>query len=78
MKIKEIFKINLLIASVMVGSLNVMAQKDTTKLKQEVEVSKNYQPSILDVEKINDIPKPTEIKEIIDQSTLKIVFKLYP
>jgi len=57
MKIKEIFKINLLIASVMVGSLNATAQKDTTKLKQEVEVSKNYQPSILDVEKINDIPK---------------------
>ena len=57
MKIKEIYKITLLIASLIVGSLNVMAQKDTIKLKQEVEVSKNYQPSVLDVEKINDIPK---------------------
>ena len=60
MKIKEIFKITLLIAPLIVGSLNAMAQKDTIKLKQlkqEVEVSKNYQPSIPDVEKINDIPK---------------------
>lgn len=57
MKIKYIYKINLLFVSVIFGSLNGMAQKDSTKLKQEVEVSKNYQPSILDFEKINDIPK---------------------
>jgi len=57
MKIKEIYKITLLISSLIVGSLNAAAQKDSTKLKQEVEVSKNYQPSILDFEKINDIPK---------------------
>lgn len=57
MKIKNIYKITLLVVSVIFGSLNGMAQKDTVKLKQEVEVSKNYQPSILEVEKINDIPK---------------------
>jgi len=57
MKIKKIYRITILIAALIIGSLNVMAQKDTVKLKQEVEVSKNYQPSILDVEKLNDIPK---------------------
>lgn len=40
------------------------AQKDTTRLKQEVEVTKAYQPSINEAFKINDIPKvkaePTE------------------
>ena len=57
MTIKNIFSLTLLIASVIFASLNAMAQKDTVKLRQEVEVSKNYQPSILEVEKINDIPK---------------------
>ncbi|MDP3435409.1 MAG: hypothetical protein Q8T04_20920, partial [Bacteroidota bacterium] len=34
-----------------------MAQQETTKIKQEVEVVKAYQPTISEVEKINDIPK---------------------
>ncbi|HAH23401.1 MAG TPA: hypothetical protein DCL77_06550 [Prolixibacteraceae bacterium] len=57
MKIKRIYRITLLVGALIFGSLLGMAQKDTTKLKQEVEVSKNFQPSILDVDKINDIPK---------------------
>lgn len=36
---------------------NAMAQKDTVRLRQEVEVTKAYQPTILDAVKINDIPK---------------------
>jgi hypothetical protein len=51
------YRTTILVASLILGSLNGMAQKDTVKLKQEVEVSKNFQPSILDVDKINDIPK---------------------
>jgi hypothetical protein len=39
------------------SALNAVAQKDTTKLKQEVEVTKAYQPTINDALKINDIPK---------------------
>ncbi|MFY9154481.1 MAG: hypothetical protein WAO52_20855 [Prolixibacteraceae bacterium] len=38
------------------GTNNVFAQKDTTKLRQEVEVTKAYQPTISDAVKINDIP----------------------
>lgn len=34
-----------------------MAQQDTIKLKKEVEVVKAYQPTIQDVQKINDIPQ---------------------
>jgi hypothetical protein len=41
-----------------------MAQKDTVRLKQEVEVTKAYQPTINEAVKINDIPtikaEPTE------------------
>ncbi|HBL75220.1 MAG: hypothetical protein A2W90_06085 [Bacteroidetes bacterium GWF2_42_66] len=43
-----------------VGIVN--AQKDTTRLKQEVEVTKAYQPSISDAFKINDIPQIKEEK----------------
>jgi len=57
MKIRIIFRINLLIVSVIFGTLNAIAQKDTTKLKQEVEVVKAYQPSVSEAIKINDIPK---------------------
>lgn len=57
MKIRIKFSIHLLLVLVIFGSLNAMAQKDTVKLKQEVEVVKAYQPSISEVEKINDIPK---------------------
>lgn len=39
------------------SALNSVAQRDTTKLKQEVEVTKAYQPTINDALKINDIPK---------------------
>lgn len=38
------------------GNTKVMAQRDTTKLRQEVEVTKAYQPTISDAVKINDIP----------------------
>lgn len=38
-------------------SLQAAAQQDSTKLKQEVEVVKAYQPSVSDAFKINDIPK---------------------
>lgn len=41
----------------LMGAGNAMAQKDSLKLKQEVEVVKAYQPSILDAQKINDIPQ---------------------
>jgi hypothetical protein len=42
---------------VIFADLNVSAQQDSTKLKQEVEVVKAYQPSVSDAFKINDIPK---------------------
>lgn len=57
MKIRKPFSITLLIVSATFGSLNTMAQRDTTRIKQEVEVVKAYQPTISEVEKINDIPK---------------------
>lgn len=57
MKINNRFKTALLMTSVVLMSLNALGQKDTVRLKQEVEVSKNYQPTVPDVEKINDIPK---------------------
>ncbi len=57
MKIRIISSINLLGVLAVFGSFNAMAQKDTVKLRQEVEVVKAYQPTISEVEKINDIPK---------------------
>ena len=45
------------------------AQQDSTRLKQEVEVTKAYQPSVPDAFKINDIP---QIKE---EKTEKPVFE---
>ena len=45
-----------------ITSLHAAAQKDSTKLKQEVEVVKAYQPSISDAFKINDIPKVQDEK----------------
>lgn len=57
MKINSIYKITIIVATVTVGSLNGWAQQESEKLKQEVEVSKNYRPTILEVDKINDIPK---------------------
>ena len=57
MTIKNRFTTSLLVATLVFGTLNGWAQQDSVKLRQEVEVSKNYQPSILEVDKINDIPK---------------------
>ena len=48
---------SLLTLALFVGWGNAIAQKDTLKLKQEVEVTKAYQPTIIDAVKINDIPK---------------------
>jgi len=45
------------------------SQKDTTRLKQEVEVTKAYQPTVSDAFKINDIP------QIKDEKTEKPVFE---
>ncbi len=39
------------------GTENLWAQKDTTRMRQEVEVTKAYQPTVPDAVKINDIPK---------------------
>ena len=64
MKKQQYFALSLLIATLFLGAENAMAQKDTIKLKQEVEVTKAYQPTVSEAEKINDIPKikaePTE------------------
>ncbi len=57
MKIRKTFSITLLIVPATFGSLNAVAQNDTARIKQEVEVVKAYQPTISEVEKINDIPK---------------------
>lgn len=57
MKISKIYPMSLVMTALMLGALTTTGQQDTTRLKQEVEVSKNYQPTIFDVEKINDIPK---------------------
>lgn len=57
MKIRKTYIITMLTVSATFGSLNTMAQKDTIKLRQEVEVTKAYQPTISEAEKINDIPK---------------------
>jgi len=50
-----------LIAVFIVAGMNLSAQQDTV-LRQEVEVTKAYRPSISDVFKINDIPKIEEEK----------------
>lgn len=49
--------VNLLFVALFSGAGHAMAQKDTTKLRQEVEVTKAYQPTINEAVKINDIPK---------------------
>lgn len=53
---------------VIFANQQISAQQDSTKLKQEVEVVKAYQPSISDAFKINDIPK------IQDQERQKPIF----
>jgi len=57
MKRQQYLAASLLIFGLLMGAVNAKAQKDTIKLKQEVEVVKAYQPSILDAQKINDIPQ---------------------
>lgn len=56
--------VSLLIVALFLGIGSAMAQKDSTKLRQEVEVTKAYQPVINTAVKINDIPlikaEPTE------------------
>lgn len=57
MKISHTIKTALLMTSVVLVTFNASGQKDTVRLRQEVEVSKNYQPTVSEAEKINDIPK---------------------
>ena len=57
MKRQQYLAASLLSIGLLMGAGNAMAQKDSLKLKQEVEVVKAYQPSILDAQKINDIPQ---------------------
>ncbi|BBE17078.1 TonB-dependent receptor [Aquipluma nitroreducens] len=57
MKKQQYLAVSLLALGLLMGAGNAMAQKDSLKLKQEVEVVKAYQPSILDAQKINDIPQ---------------------
>ena len=57
MKKQHFLAVSLLTVALFFGAGNAMAQKDTLKLRQEVEVTKAYQPTIMDALKINDIPK---------------------
>jgi len=57
MKRQQYLAASLLTVSLLIGAFNAMAQKDTISLKKEVEVTKAYQPTILDAVKINDIPQ---------------------
>lgn len=54
---RKLITINLLTSFLILVSSSLMAQKDTTSLKKEVEVTKAFQPTILEAVKINDIPK---------------------
>jgi hypothetical protein len=55
---KQIYLVIILSTLALLGGVGeAMAQKDTTRLKQEVEVTKAYQPTIMDAVKINDIPE---------------------
>ncbi len=56
MKKSFIFNISLVLVFVLSTQV-VLAQRDSTQLKKEVEVVKAYQPSISDAYKINDIPQ---------------------
>lgn len=57
MKRQQYLAASLLTVGLLIGAFNAMAQKDTISLKKEVEVTKAYQPTILDAVKINDIPQ---------------------
>ena len=64
MKKRSYLAISLIVLVLFLEIGTAIAQKDTTRLKQEVEVTKAYQPTINEALKINDIPKvkaePTE------------------
>ncbi len=57
MKKQSIITSFLLWAVLVFSATAGMAQKDTTRLRQEVEVTKAYQPTIPEAVKINEIPK---------------------
>lgn len=57
MKRQQYLATSLLTFGLFIGAFSAMAQKDTISLKKEVEVTKAYQPTILDAVKINDIPQ---------------------
>ena len=57
MKKQQYLAVSLLTFGLLTAAFNAMAQKDTISLKKEVEVTKAYQPTILDAVKINDIPQ---------------------
>jgi len=57
MERNNLIAVVLLTVAILFGAGDAIAQKDSTKLKQEVEVTKAYQPTISDAVKINDIPK---------------------
>jgi len=57
MKKQLYIAVNLFILALLLVGETAIAQKDTVRLRQEVEVTKAYQPTILDAVKINDIPK---------------------
>lgn len=61
---KRIFQTILIVTGTLIFfSGKAFAQRDTTKLKQEVEVTKAYRPEVSSAVKINDIPK------VVNEST---------
>jgi hypothetical protein len=57
MKRQQYLAASLLTFGLLMGAFNAIAQQDTLKLRKEVEVTKAYQPAILEAVKINDIPQ---------------------
>jgi len=57
MKKSNFIAVSLFVVAFFAGAGQAMAQRDSTKLRQEVEVTKAYQPTISEAVKINDIPK---------------------
>lgn len=57
MEKRSIFVAAICFTVILLASFGAMAQKDTTRLRQEVEVTKAYQPTVNEAIKINDIPK---------------------
>ncbi len=57
MKKQHSIQVILSIVLIFAAADPLFAQKDTTRLRQEVEVTKAYQPTVNEAIKINDIPK---------------------